>query len=195
MRTKIIFGIAIAGVLAGLLAAYLFGRQRQPQQPVFTPVENPFPTAIYANGIIESDQSSGSNVNVYPEVSGRVVTVLAHEGQAVRAGTPLVVIDPTVQQALTEQARAQADAALALLKELKAEPRRENLEVAVSQVALAAANLKAARDQYDKRLASYRLDPHSISKDVLDTSEDAVAQAQAAEVVAQKQLELTRAGA
>jgi len=32
---------------------------------------------------------------------------------------------------------------------------------------LAEANLKAARDQYDKRRAAYDIDPKSISKDVL----------------------------
>ena len=42
---------------------------------------------------------------------------------------------------------------------------------------LAEANLKAARDQYDKRRAAYDIDPKSISKDVLDTAEDAVIQA------------------
>ena len=45
---------------------------------------------------------------------------------------------------------------------------------------LAESNLKAARDQYDKRRASYGIDPESISKDVLDTAEDAVNQAAAA---------------
>ena len=45
---------------------------------------------------------------------------------------------------------------------------------------LAEANLKVARDQYDKRRAAYDIDPKSISKDVLDTAEDAVIQAAAA---------------
>ncbi len=71
MRNKIIFSLAIVGVLAGLVAAYIFGIQRKAQPPVFTPASSPYATAIFANGIIESDQSSGSNINVYPEVSGR----------------------------------------------------------------------------------------------------------------------------
>jgi HlyD family secretion protein len=45
---------------------------------------------------------------------------------------------------------------------------------------LAESNLKAAQDQYDKRRASYDIDPKSISKDVLDTAKDAVNQAAAA---------------
>lgn len=195
MRTRIIYGLAIAGVLAGLVAAYLFGRQRPAQPPVFAPVASPFATAIYANGIIESDQGSGANINMYPEVSGPVTKVLAREGQVVSAGAALLTIDSSVQQAIVEQARAQAEAALALLNELKAQPRAEVLSIAKSQVALADSNLKVARDQYDKRHASFVADPHSISRDALDTAADAVTQAEAAVQVARDQYELTRVGA
>ncbi len=144
---KIIFALAIIGILAGLVAAYIFGMERKAQLPVFKPVSNPYESAIYANGMIESDQSSGANINIFPEVSGPITQVLVHEGQPVSAGTPLFTIDDSVQRANTE---------------------------------LAEANLKAARDQYDKRRASYDIDPKSISKDVLDTAEDAVIQAAAA---------------
>jgi len=144
---KIIFTIAIIGILAGLVAAYIFGMERKAQPPVFKPVSNPFDSAIYANGMIESDLPSGENINIFPEVSGPITQVFVHEGQQVSVGTPLFTIDDSVQRANTE---------------------------------LAAANLKVARDQYDKRRASYDADPKSVSKDVLDTAEDAVIQAAAA---------------
>jgi HlyD family secretion protein len=118
-----------------------------------------------------------------------------HEGQQVSAGTALFTIDDTVQKATTEQLRMQSESALALLNELKAEPRKENLAIAEAQVGLAQANLKAIRDQYDKDRASYEIDPKSISKDVLDTADDAVKQAAASLDVAQKQYDLTKAGA
>jgi HlyD family secretion protein len=195
VRTKIIYALSILGVLAGITGAYLFGRERAAQPPVFAPVASPYPTAIYANGIIESDQESGSNVNVYPEVTGPITKVLVKEGQAVLAGATLLTIDSSVQAAATEQLHAQAEAALALLNELKAQPRKETLQIAVSQADLAASNLKVAQDQYDKRRASYDADPHSISKDALDTANDAVLQAKSALDVARKQLELTQVGA
>ena len=144
---KIIFTIAIVGILAGLVAAYVFGLERKPQPPVFKPVSNPFETAIYANGMIESEQPNGANINIFPQVSGPIIQVFVQEGQQVSAGTPLFTIDDSVQRANTE---------------------------------LAAANLKAARDQYDKRRAAYDADPKSVSKDVLDTAEDAAIQAAAA---------------
>ena len=118
------------GVLAALVAAYIFGMQRKAQPPVFKPVSNPYDSAIYANGIIESDQSSGENINIFPEVSGSITKVLAHEGQQVTAGTPLFTIDDSVQRATTEQLRLQSEAALALLDELKAQPRPETLAIA-----------------------------------------------------------------
>jgi HlyD family secretion protein len=144
---KIIFTIAFIGILAGFVAAYIFGMERKAQPPVFKPVSNPFETAIYANGMIESEQPNGANINIFPEVSGPITQVLVHEGQQVTAGTLLFTIEDSVQKANTE---------------------------------LAEANLKAARDQYDKRRAAYDIDSKSISKDVLDTAEDAVIQAAAA---------------
>ena len=194
-RNKIIFALSILGVLAALVAAYLFGKERKAQPPVFKPVSSPYESAIYANGIIESDQSSGENINIFPEVSGPITKVLVHEGQSVLAGTPLFTIDDSVQRPTTEQLKSQSEASLALLEELKAQPRKETLAIAVSQVGLAESNLKVARDEYDKRRASYDIDPKSISKDVLDTAEDAVEQAAAALDVARKQYELTKAGA
>jgi HlyD family secretion protein len=195
VRNKIIFTLSILGVLAALVAAYLFGMERKAQPPVFKPVSSPYDSAIYANGIIESDQSSGANINIYPEVSGPVTRVLVREGQPVSAGTPLFTIDDSVQRPTTEQLRLQSEAALALLEELKAQPREETLAIAVSQVGLAESNLKVARDEYDKRRTSYDIDPKSISKDVLDTAADAVEQAAAALDVANRQYELTKAGA
>jgi HlyD family secretion protein len=195
IRNKIIFSLSILGMLAALAGACLFARERKAQPPVFKPVTNPYDSAIYANGIIESDQSSGENINIYPEVSGPITKVLVREGQQVSAGTPLFTIDDSVQRPTTEQLRLQSEASLSLLNELKAEPRKETLAIAVAQVGLAEANLKAARDQYDKDRASYDLDPKSISKNALDTAQDAVSQAAAALDVAQKQYELTKAGA
>jgi HlyD family secretion protein len=91
--------------------------------------------------------------------------------------------------------RLQAQAALTLLNELKAEPRLETLAVVRAQVVLADSNLKQDRDQYDKDLAAYTSSPGTISKDVLDTAKDAVDQATSALGVAGRQYDLTKAGA
>ncbi len=195
MRNKVIFAMSAIGILAGLLCAYILGIKHAPQPPVFQPVSSPFQAAIYSNGMIESAQASGENINIFPEVTGPVTKVLVREGQAVTAGTLLLTIDDSVQKATTEQLRLQAEAARNLLAELKAQPRKETLDITKAQVEQAQANLKTARDQYEKRLASFTIDEKSISKDVLDSAKDAVSQAQAGLDVAARQYDLTKAGA
>lgn len=156
VRNTIIFILAIIGILAGLIGAYLFGIQRKAQPPVFTPVSNPYSSGIYANGMVESYQPSGENINIFPEVSGPITKVLAQEGEQVSAGTLLFTIDDSIQKATVELARA---------------------------------NLKVDQDQYAKDLASWNLDPKSISQDVLDTAKDTVAQGTAALKAARALLE------
>jgi HlyD family secretion protein len=194
-RNTVIFALSIVGVLAGLVGAYVFGLERKAQPPVFQPVSSPYETAIYANGIIESDQTSGENMNIFPEVTGPITRIGVHEGQQVSAGDLLFTIDDSVQRATTEQLRLQSEAACAVLEELKAQPRPETLAVAKVQVDQAESNLKAAQDPYNKDFAAYTNDPKSISRDVVDTAKDAVDQAASTLAVARKQYDLTKAGA
>ncbi len=195
MRNKVLFFLSIMGILAGLVSAYIYGMQKKPMPPVFTPASNPYAKGIYANGIIESYQKNGENINIYPEVAGAVTQILVADGEAVHRGAPLLRIDDSVQRAVVQQQRSQAEAALALLEELRAQPRRENLEIAKAQVDFAGASLKSAQDQYGKQLKSYELDPRSVSKDALDSARDAVKVAEASLEVARRQYRLTRAGA
>jgi len=195
MRYKVLFSLSFAGVLAGSVAAYFFSLQAPVPPPVFSPPSNPYARGIYAEGIVESVQPSGSNINVYPEVAGTVKEILVNEGQEVQKGTPLLLIDPSIQKATTEQQKSAALAAHALLEELRAEPRKENLDVNEAQVVAAEAALKTAQDELAKQQAAYEIDPRSISKDALDAAINAEAVARANLVVAQKQRDLTKAGA
>lgn len=195
MRNKVIFALVGVGVVLAVISAYVYSRPPKPQPPVYKPASNPYAQGVFANGIIESYQAHGENINLYPEVSGTIRAILVAEGASVTEGTPLLFIDDTVQRATTEQQKSQLDAAQALLDELRAQPRKETLEVARAQVGLAAASLKSAQDTLDKQQRSYDLDPRSVSKDTLDTDRNLVAVAKANLDVATRQLELTRAGA
>ena len=195
MRNRILFFLSIVGILAGIVSAYIYGAEKKPQPPVFNPAPNPYAKGVYANGIIESYQTNGENINIYPEVSGTVTRILVAEGQSVRRGMPLLTMDDSVQRATSQQQKSQAEAALALLQELKAQPRKENLEVAKAQVEYASASLKSAQDQLDKQKRSYELDRRSVSRDALDNAENAVKVARANLEVVKKQYELTKAGA
>ncbi|HUN90726.1 MAG TPA: biotin/lipoyl-binding protein [Burkholderiaceae bacterium] len=193
--TRWLFVLAAAGLLAGVVGAIYSNQRQAPQPPVFSPAPNPYAQGIYANGIVESDQPNGSNVNLYPEVAGTVIDVLVGEGQAVTRGTPLLKLDDTIQRATVEQQHAQALSAQALLDELKAQPRPETLSIAQAQLAAAEAAARSAKDTYDKQQRAFDIDPHAVSRDALDSARNAWQLADANRTTAQRQLELTRAGA
>jgi len=195
MKNKILIALSLFGILAGTATAYYFSIQKAPLPPVFNPASNPYVSGIYAEGIVESVQPSGENINIYPEVAGTVRQILVAEGQEVKKGAPLLLIDDSVQRATAEQQKSQAQAALAVFEELKAEPRKETLQVAAAQVDAAQASLKTAQDSLSKQQAAYEMDPKSISKDALDSAVNAEAVAQANLEVARKQYALTKAGA
>ncbi|MBY8604712.1 biotin/lipoyl-binding protein [Burkholderia arboris] len=195
MKHRLVFVAALLGFLASVVAAWVYSRQEPPQPPVFKPAANPYARGVYANGIVESEQPAGANVNVYPDVSGAVTRILVHDGDPVKAGDALLTIDDSVQRATAAQLSAQADAAAALLDELKAQPRREVLDVASAQTTAAQASLKLAQDQYDKQRHAYDIDPKAISRDALDTASNAVHVAAANLDVVTRQYRLTKAGA
>jgi HlyD family secretion protein len=195
MRNRLIFFLVVFGVLGSLVSAYVYAVPSKPLPPVFNPAPNPYAQGIYANGIVESDQAHGENTNIYPEVSGSIVRILVAEGQQVTQGTVLVQIDDSIQRATAEQQRSQAEAARALLEELRAQPRKETLEVARAQVEMAQASLKSVDDALDKQQNSYKIAPESVSKDALDSAINARKVAKANLEVVARQYELTKAGA
>jgi HlyD family secretion protein len=175
MRNKLLVALAIIGILAGFTSAYIFNVKPKPQPPAFNPAANPYEKGIYANGIIESYQTSGENINIYPEVPGVVAKILISEGQRVTAGMPLLMLDDAVQRATAEQQEAQARSAKA-------------------QIGLARASLKSLQDTLDKQKKSYELDPKSVSKDTLDTAQNAVEVGKENLDVARKQYEAALKG-
>jgi len=189
MRSKLLFIFSGVGLLLAIVSAYIAAQQPKALPPAFNPAANPYAKGIYANGIIESAQAQGENINIYPEVAGPITRVLAAEGAAVHKGDVLLMIDDSVQRATTEQLQSQAEAARALLEELKAEPRRENLAVALAQVDQAKANLKNMQDQLAKQERSYAIEPKSVSLDSLDNARNAAKIAESKLEVAQRILD------
>ena len=195
MRNRILFAVVGLGIVAGLASAYVYARPKHPLPPAFNPAPNPYGDGIYANGIVESYQANGENINIYPEVAGTITKVFVGEGASVKQGALLFTIDDSVQRALVEQQKAQADVAQSVLDELNAQPRKENLDVAHAQVEMATAGLKNAQDQLDKQLRAISLEPRAVSKDALDNAKNAAKVARANLDVVTRQYELTKAGA
>jgi len=195
MRNRLVFIASGAGLMLAMISAYLFSRQPQPQPPLFNPAANPFSRGIYADGMIESDQAQGENINIYPEVAGPITSIVVAEGQRVKRGDALLSLDDSVQRALTGQQQAQAEAAHATVQELHAQPRRENLAVAAAQVESARANLKSAEDQLSKQQRAFDMDARSVSQDAYDNAKNARNVAATNLEVVQRQYTLMKAGA
>ena len=165
---KLLFATAVVGLGAGLVSAYVSAEPVPSQPPAFKPASNPFADGIYANGITESLQTHGSNISIFPEVTGPIVQLMVAEGARVKAGTRLLKIDEnSIQRQTTAQEEAQ-------------------VVVATAQIQSARATLKTLSDTSAKQEKSFAMDPQSISKDVLDSSRNAV-------IVAQKNVDLAQA--
>ncbi|MGB6623737.1 MAG: biotin/lipoyl-binding protein, partial [Candidatus Acidiferrales bacterium] len=96
---KLIFLMSLIGLLGGCVVAYVSGITQPALPPAFNPATNPYANGIYAEGMVESVQTSGENISMYPEVAGTVKQILVAEGQEVKKGTPLLLIDDSIQRA------------------------------------------------------------------------------------------------
>lgn len=163
-----LFILAALGFLSALGSAYLSARPVAALPPAFAPAVNPYPNGIYANGIVESLQKHGANISIFPEISGPVTQVFVSEGDHVRMGDPLIAIDDSVQRQVTEQQRAQ-------------------MQAAAAQVESAKASMKSLSDTYAKQKQAQAIDPQSVSRDILDTEMNALAVARANLTAAQAQ--------
>lgn len=98
-----------------------------------------------ANTFTVSGTFEATKVRVMPEVSARVVDVLADKGDTVAAGRVVARLDPGDLPDRLREARAALAAAEAQLADLKAQPLPAQVNVARAQVAQAEANVRAAR--------------------------------------------------
>ncbi|MEP6573156.1 MAG: efflux RND transporter periplasmic adaptor subunit [Gemmatimonadota bacterium] len=117
--------------------------------------------ALSASGTVEA-----TDAGLGFSVGGRIVDVVAHEGDSVHAGEVLAHLDSAEAFARVEQSRAQAAAARALLAELERGSRTEELEQA------RASNSAAERSVADARQDLDRMRRLAVDKIVSDQSVD-----------------------
>jgi hypothetical protein len=106
------------------------------------------PGLIQANGRIESDV-----VNVSGKLAGRIVTLTAREGDAVKAGAPLVQLDDRSVRARFEEAEAALATAAARLEAARTGLAVTRKEVPVA-VAIAQASVDSAEAAQRRALAA-----------------------------------------
>jgi HlyD family secretion protein len=193
-KVETLFFIAVLGIIVGIISAIIYNRSEKSPPPTAVNF-NPYTNGVYATGIIESLQPNGENVNIFPDVSGKITAIYITEGQLLKMGDPILAIDDSVQKEIVAKDLAQAQAAQTFLAELKAEPRPENLAVAQSQLDYAHSNLKNTKDQLDKIQRAYHLDPKSVSRNDLDNAINAFKISTQNLNVAKAQYNLVKAGA
>jgi len=135
----------------------------------------PKETGWVASGFIEADE-----VAIAPEVAGRIAALPFDEGDEVRKGDLILRLEDDILAAQVESARARLEEAQATLARVKAGTRKEALDKAAAQVAVA----QAARD--GARLAWLDAQAARDNPQVLDVH---IVAAQAQATATQKQYE------
>ena len=136
-------------------------------------------------------------VQVSAQVAGRVKTVLANDNQEVRAGQPLVELDPADFQAALSQALANRESAQGQVAQAKAQlpVAQANLDqaraqVAVAQAAATNADINLKRDQSLVRMGGLAVSRQQLDNDTATARSDAANLAAAQQKVAASEAQL-----
>ncbi|HEX7935971.1 MAG TPA: EmrA/EmrK family multidrug efflux transporter periplasmic adaptor subunit [Paraburkholderia sp.] len=129
---------------------------------------------------------NGNVVQITPQVTGTVVAVNADDTQTVKAGDPLVVLDPADARVALQQAEANLAQTVRQVRGLFADDNQYQAQVAQRE-----ADLSRAQDDLKRRLTVAQTG--AVSQEEISHARDAVKSAQAAVDAAQQQLASNRA--
>ena len=183
MKRKRIVLIIVAVVVIAAVAGIYFATnpavwQQVQAQLALTETET---GGLTASGFIEAEE-----VTIAPELGGRVVELLADEGDEVEAGQVLVRLDATLLEAQIDVAQAALDVAEAGLAQAQAGARPEQIRQAEATLAQA----EAARDgtyQAWQDLIAIRDDPQELDAQIAQVrAQVAAAEAGLAQATAMK---------
>ena len=183
-REKIVPIVIIAvAVIVVATAGIYFAMNPDAWSDVMVQMELAEPEAggLVASGFIEAEE-----INIAPELGGRVVELLVDEGDEVEAGQVLVRLDGALLEAQSEVAQAALDMAEAGLAQARAGARPEQIR----QAEAALAQAEAARDgayQAWQDLIAIRDNPQELDAQItLARAQVAVAEAGLARTTALK---------
>src|SRR5262245_17995086 len=145
------------------------------------------PATIHASGIIEMDE-----IDVASRVGGRVVRMMVNEGDSVRAGDTLAVLEQDEVAAQLRTQIAEAERAAAQSQEVSKGPRAQEIQMQRATVASLAAQLEGAERQYQRMEALF--ERQVISTEERDKARTARDDLKAKRDAAVQQLKLLEAG-
>ena len=141
---KIGWPVYIGIPLAILLAYWLIQLALGPKVAGFAVAKGELIQTVVASGRVESP----ARVEIASEITGTVLSVPVAEGQTVRAGQTLVVLESADERAAVEQARAAVDQAMARMRQIK----ELNQPISRQTLLQAQTTLGIATKQYDRNL-------------------------------------------
>ncbi|MFO0961711.1 MAG: biotin/lipoyl-binding protein [Phycisphaerales bacterium] len=181
--------LAVAGIVA---AALVVAKQATPPRvppPTVPPAPSPFSDRVSGSGVVEP---SSELIELGAPVSGLVEEVMVKEGQRVRKGDPLFIIDRRAMNAQLNSAKAKLKAAEAKLGQARSLPKPEVLAQAQARADQARAAVRDAQGRLDRLLAIG--EAGALSKNERPTREFELANAKARAAEAESNLEWVRKG-
>jgi len=124
-----------------------------------------------ANGLKGSGTIEAQQLNIGPEVAGRVVEVTADEGQAVKAGQVLFRLDDALLLAQRAQAEAAVQTANAQRDQLLAGARAQQLEAAQAAISSTQAALNGAQADFNRLLSGATYDQVAAAQAQLEAAQ------------------------
>jgi HlyD family secretion protein len=170
---RVIAAAVVAAVGAALWAA--FGRDRGGDH------------ALSASGTVEATEA-----RIGFQASGRIETIGAREGDAVKAGAVLAELDRAETEARRQQASAQAGAARAFLRELERGSRPEEIAQGRSALAAAAERVRDAQRDLDRTKALF--EGGAVSREAFDKARLTLDLAQSQHDQAREQVTILETG-
>src|SRR5436309_10192487 len=184
-RSKLLVGAGAAVLIVGIVAISAGARRDRGQEVRFETVgRRDLVAAVTASGKIQPKKK----VDVSADITGRITKIAVREGDLVKQGQFLIQIDPTIYEAMLQQATAtlassqaaevqaranrdQSDRAWKRTKELHTSSPNlvspEQLEQAQTAFDVAEANLNAAQHQVEQARAAVRSARDNLRKTTL----------------------------
>lgn len=181
--------LAVAGIVAAVATVI---KQSTPQvvpPPTVPPSASPFSERVSGSGVVEP---SSELIDLGAPVSGLIESVAVVEGQRVKAGEPLFVIDRRAWTAQLQSAKARMGAAEARLAQAQALPKAETVLQSEARVAQARAAVTDADGRLQRLIAIG--EEGAISRNERPTREFELANARAKLAEAEANLKFIRKG-
>lgn len=181
--------LAVAGIIAAIVTVKLQANPVVVPPPTVPPSASPFTDRVSGSGVVEP---STELIELGAPVSGLIESVTVVEGQQVKKGDQLFVIDRRSLSAQLQNSQARLAASQARLEQAQALPKKETLAQAEARVEQAQAAVNDADGRLKRLLAIG--EEGAISRNERPTREYELANAKAKLAEAQANLEFVRKG-